>query len=111
MMRISESNESEGAVRPAERPVGASEPSNPYPSDQTGGTGRRGNVIYHADGTAVHADTGDPVPIGVWLATGTRTDDPYPCRCDPRCRQTCPCRGRADVVDHLPGTCCARRSS
>jgi hypothetical protein len=71
-------------------------------------------VIYHRDGAATHADTGQAVPIGTWLATGTYTDDPYPCRCEEgrRCNpKLCPCAGRTGVLDHLPETCCARRAA
>jgi hypothetical protein len=57
-------------------------------------------------------DTGAPVPLDTWLVTGTRVDDPYPCRCEERRRcnpRWCPCANRTGVLDHLPETCCARR--
>lgn len=75
---------------------------------------RRGNVIYRPDGTAVHAETGAVVPLGVWAAAGTPVEDPYPCRCEPgrRCNpKWCPCFGRIGDLDHLPATCCAKRAA
>jgi hypothetical protein len=71
----------------------------------------RGRVVYRHDGTAINAETGAPVPLGVWLATGTRVDDPYPCRCpdESRCKRDCPCKGRPGVLDHLPHSCCGRK--
>lgn len=50
-------------------------------------------------------------PRGMWLAAGTPTDRPYPCRCNPDgCRRQCPCNGRHHTID-LPARCCARRAA
>jgi hypothetical protein len=57
---------------------------------------------------------GDPGGFrGTWAATGTRIEEPYPCRCserDPewtRCGRACPCNGRDDI-EIVPADCCAR---
>lgn len=50
-------------------------------------------------------------PRNTWLAVGTPTNKPYPCRCaDNGCRRTCPCGGRNHSID-LPARCCARRAA
>jgi hypothetical protein len=54
--------------------------------------------------------------MSIWLATGTSTAVPYPCRCDEKrgrdCGKDepwgCPCWGRFDLAS-VPQGCCARR--
>lgn len=48
-------------------------------------------------------------PVGIWLFTRTRADQPYPCLCRGDCtkaRWPCDCKGRTDTA-HLPTYCCA----
>lgn len=48
---------------------------------------------------------------GVWIVAGTPSDQPYPCRCHERRRDSCsvkwcPCSGRTDLAN-VPKSCCA----
>ncbi len=59
---------------------------------------------------ARHTTPPAPAPTGVWLVTGTPTDQRYPCRCGRNgCNRYCPCAGRPDAADMHTG-CCARRA-
>lgn len=57
------------------------------------------------------AEARETAPRGVWLATGARADEPYPCRCAEakfgRCNAAfCPCSGRPDPQG---ANCCGHR--